>query len=49
MLRLDRAVPKIEEKGGKVTLLEGRCLEVTRCLKVVEWRSWQLVRCNPVF
>ena len=49
MQRLDQAVPKIGEKGGKVTLLEGQCVELTRCLKLVKWRSWQLVGCNPVF
>ena len=43
MPRLEHDVPKVGEKGMKVILLEGQGLEVTRCLKLVKWRSWLAV------
>ena len=49
MPSLGQVAPEDGEKGGKVLLLDGQALELTRCLKLVEWRSWHLVGCNAVF
>ena len=49
MPRLEQLIVEVEEKGVKMSVLEDQGLELTRCLKLVEWRSWQLVGCNPVF
>ena len=43
MSRHEQVIPEVKEKGGKMLLLEDKGQELIRCLKLVEWRSWQLL------